>query len=142
MPDFQRHSPVAYAAYADLLRSLADDTVSELRGTPTRVTRGHRVYWYDSYRIGNEVRKSYIGEDSVEMRDRIARHRDLAAKADARRKARARLVRLRSSMRRCARAHCVRRRENSAFRRWSTKPARRFASTRYRFVPASGAFSP
>lgn len=35
----ERHSPTGHAAYHDLLRSLKDDAVSDLRGTPTRVER-------------------------------------------------------------------------------------------------------
>ena len=46
------HSPLVHAAYHDLLRSLLDEAVSAIRGTPTRVERNGRVYWYDSYRIG------------------------------------------------------------------------------------------
>lgn len=92
MPD--RHSALAHAAYHDLLRALRDEAASDLRGTPTRVERGGRVYWYDSYRVGAEVRKRYIGEDSPELAARIARHRDARAPAQQRRRERARLVRL------------------------------------------------
>ena len=52
------HSPLVHAAYHDLLRSLLDEAVSAIRGTPTRVERNGRVYWYDSYRVGSEVKKS------------------------------------------------------------------------------------
>ena len=67
----KRHSPVAHAAYHDLLRSLREEAVSDLRGTPTRVERNGRVYWYDSYRVGSDVKKTYIGEDSPDLRDRM-----------------------------------------------------------------------
>lgn len=89
-----RHSAIAHAAYHDLLRALRDEAVGELRGTPTRVTRNGRVYWYDSYRVGSEVRKHYIGEDSPELAARIARHGDARDPARQRRSDRARLVRL------------------------------------------------
>lgn len=89
-----RHSTLAHAAYHDLLHALKDEAVSDLRGTPTRVQRNGRVYWYDSYRVGNQVRKHYIGEDSPELADRIARHRDAREPAEHRRRARSRLVRL------------------------------------------------
>lgn len=88
------HSAIAHAAYHDLLRSLRDEAVGDLRGTPTRVSRNGRVYWYDSYRVGSEVRKHYIGEDSPELAARIARHGDQRAPARQRRSDRARLVRL------------------------------------------------
>lgn len=89
-----RHSPTAHAAYHELLRSLLDDTVSDLRGTPTRVERNGRSYWYDSYRIGTTVHKTYIGEDTEAARARIDNHQALRAQRDARRQERTRLVRI------------------------------------------------
>jgi hypothetical protein len=91
---FRRHSPIAHAAWHDLLRSLQDDAVSDLRGTPTRVERNGRCYWYDSYRVGTSVRKAYIGEDSVDLRRRLARAADLRSQRDERRRERARLIRI------------------------------------------------
>lgn len=90
----QHHSPVAHAAWHDLLRSLRDEAVSDLRGTPTRVERNDRVYWYDSYRVGSDVRKAYIGEDSEDLRARFARRTELRAGSDEARRARARLIRI------------------------------------------------
>lgn len=87
-------TPIAHAAYQDLLRSLKDDAVSDLRGVPTRVSRGGKVYWYDSYRIGNDVRKSYIGEDTPELRLRLERAAGLAAAKEERQRHRARLIRI------------------------------------------------
>lgn len=89
-----RHSPTAHAAWHDLLRLLLDDRMSDLRGTPTRVERGGKHYWYDSFRVGTEVRKAYIGEEAPELLARIERHRDLRADAEARAAERARLVRI------------------------------------------------
>lgn len=88
------HSNIAHAAYHDLLRSLRDEAVGELRGTPTRVERNGRIYWYDSYRVGSEVRKHYIGEDSPDLARRIAQHGEQRQPAEQRRRDRARLVRL------------------------------------------------
>lgn len=90
----EHHSAIAHAAYHDLLRALRDEEVGDLRGTPTRVERNGRVYWYDSFRVGSDVRKRYIGEDSDDLRDRIARHRAAREPVEQRRRARARLVRL------------------------------------------------
>lgn len=87
-------SPIAHAAYQDLLRSLKDDVVSDLRGTPTRVARGGKFYWYDSYRIGNDVRKSYIGEDTRELRLRLERVAELAAAKQESQRQRARIIRI------------------------------------------------
>ncbi len=94
MPSFQRHSPIAHAAYHDLLRSLREEALSDVRGTPTRTERNGRVYWYDTYRVGSEVKKTYIGEDSADLRDRMARAVDIRAERDERRKHRARLIRV------------------------------------------------
>jgi len=90
----QNLSPIAHAAYQDLLRSLKDDAVSDLRGTPTRVERGGKIYWYDSYRIGSDVRKTYIGDDSADLRSRLERSAALAAKRDDLQRHRARLIRI------------------------------------------------
>jgi hypothetical protein len=91
---FERHSTIAHAAYHDLLRSLQDDAVSEVRGTPTRAERNGRTYWYDTYRVGTDVKKRYIGEDSPELRQRLQQHKELRAQQEERRKNRTRLVRL------------------------------------------------
>jgi hypothetical protein len=90
----RRHSPIAHAAYFDLLASLKDEAVADLRGTPTRVERKGKTYWYDSFRVGSEVRKSYIGEDSDEIRARLARHAELAARRAEAQASRARLIRI------------------------------------------------
>ncbi len=90
----ERHSATAYAAYTDLLRTLKDDAAADIRGTPSRITRGSKTYWYDSYRVGRDVRKTYIGEDSIELRDRIERHNALKSETAARQKNRTRLIRL------------------------------------------------
>ncbi len=90
----RRHSAIAHAAYADLLASLKDEAVAELRGTPTRVERNEKIYWYDSFRVGSDVRKAYIGEDSEDIRARLARHADLAARRVEAQAARARTIRI------------------------------------------------
>lgn len=87
------YSPRAHAAYHDLRRLLEDDAVAEIIGTPQRVVRNGRGYWYDLHRIGSSVRNRYLGEDTPEMAARIARHAELAAAARARAEERSRLVR-------------------------------------------------
>jgi hypothetical protein len=91
----RHHSAVAHAAYHDLLRSLQDESVADLRGTPTlfKTAKG-RAYWYDSYRIGSDVRKIYLGEDNEDMRARIARMTSTKDAKDERRAYRARLIRI------------------------------------------------
>ena len=89
-----RHSPIAHSAYHDLLSSLRDEVVAEIRGTPTRVERKGRVYWYDTYRVGSDVKKAYIGEDSDALRARLQRIETLRQDSESRRRNRARLIRL------------------------------------------------
>lgn len=90
----RRHSSTAHAAYHDLLRSLQDEMVSDLRGAPTEVRRNGRAYWYDSYRIGSDVRKRYIGEDSTELRRRFENIAVLREEREERRQRRSRLIRI------------------------------------------------
>ncbi len=71
-----------------------DDAVSDIRGTPTRVERNGKIYWYDTYRIGSDVKKRYIGEDREELRGRLDQHKALRAQQEERRRNRTRLVRL------------------------------------------------
>lgn len=88
------HSHTAIAAYIDLLRALREDDISQHSGTPFLEMRGNRGYWYETIRIGTTVRKRYIGEDTPETADLIARSTDLAATRADRAALRTRLVRL------------------------------------------------
>lgn len=87
------HSPRAQAAYHDLCRLLMDDAASGIIGTPQKLMRNGRGYWYDLHRVGSSVKNRYLGEDSPEMAARMARHADLAKAAKARAEERTRLVR-------------------------------------------------
>ena len=69
-----------------------DDVVSDIRGTPTRVPRKGKTYWYDSYRVGSEVRKAYIGEETEGLLAALEKHKSLRAEAAERRKHRTRLI--------------------------------------------------
>jgi hypothetical protein len=88
-----RHSLIANSAYLDLLRSLQDEQASSIRGTPTREIRNGRAYWYDVHRIGSTVRKTYIGEDTPELADRLQQTLALAKDRQARSQRRTELVR-------------------------------------------------
>lgn len=68
---FHRHT--GNAAYHDLRRLLMDAALSEIRGTPTRIAVRGRHFWYDKYRIGNEVRQRYIGPETDELLARLDR---------------------------------------------------------------------
>lgn len=88
------HTAIAHAAYHDLLRSLKDEAVSSLRGTPGLVERNGRKYWYDSYRVGSQVRKRYIGEDSEALRSRLAKAAEFKQEREHSQRERARLIRI------------------------------------------------
>jgi hypothetical protein len=88
------HSQVGTAAYHDLRRMLLDDQVSDVRGAPTKVTVKDRSFWYDKYRVGNEMAQRYIGPDTEELRARLEKLDALKAERESRRKARTRLVRV------------------------------------------------
>lgn len=70
-----------------------DDAASEIIGTPQKLMRNGRGYWYDLHRVGTSVKNRYLGEDSPEMAERVARHAELAGNAKARAEERTRLVR-------------------------------------------------
>lgn len=89
-----RHSAIAHAAYHDLLRSLKDEAIMEVRGTPTKVQRGGKVYWYDTFRVGTDVRKRYIGEDSSELAQRLSDITKLRDQIAERQAHRTRLIRI------------------------------------------------
>ena len=90
-------SHIGTSAWADLLRMLKDDQVSEvseLRGSPKLKKVGNKRYWYDQYRIGTQVVDRYIGEDSEALRCRLDRLREIAARRKASARERSRLMRV------------------------------------------------
>lgn len=89
-----RHSHLAHAAYLDLVRLLREEEISDIRGKPLVKPRGSVRFWYDNYRVGNEVRSRYIGPDTPEIRSRIERLEELRQAGSIRRSERARLVRV------------------------------------------------
>ncbi len=91
-PEIQYHSATGQSAWIDLLRLLKEAVVSDLRGKPQLKTNNRRNYWYDRFRVGNEVTDRYIGEDSPELRARLDRHKEIATRRDAARKDRSRLM--------------------------------------------------
>lgn len=91
---FRRHSATAHAAYHDLVSLLLDELISEIKGAPTLRERDGKGYWYDRYRIGDGISERYLGEDNAAIRQRVERYQSLQADREARRRERARLVRL------------------------------------------------
>ncbi|MDX8354828.1 GSU2403 family nucleotidyltransferase fold protein [Cognatiyoonia sp. IB215182] len=89
-----RHSSTAHAAYHDLLASLKNEVATEVRGTPTKAIRGGKAYWYDTFRVGTDVRKTYIGEDTPELATRLGQLLHLKAQAGTRQENRTRLIRI------------------------------------------------
>lgn len=95
MPDgFRRRPASAQAACHDLLSLLLDETVPEIRGTPTRRECGGRSCWSERYRIGPPVKERCLGEDPDVLRGRFGSLERLKGEGKARRCERARLVRL------------------------------------------------
>ncbi len=92
--DLRFHSHTGNAAYHDLRRLLMDAAVSEIRGTPTRIAVKGRHFWYDKYRIGDEVRQRYIGPETNELLARLGRLGRSNADRRALQQEQARLVRL------------------------------------------------
>jgi hypothetical protein len=88
------HSALATATYHDLLQALRDESIGEMRGTPRKETRNSRTYWYDVYRVGNHVKKRYIGEDNADTAQRITDYEQLAKNRTARSQDRVRLIRV------------------------------------------------
>ncbi|TMV84189.1 hypothetical protein FGG78_21990, partial [Thioclava sp. BHET1] len=89
----QSHSRTAVVAYQDLLRLHLDERASGLIGTVEERQRNGRRYLYDRFRIGTEASSRYLGEDSAELRARLARATELRAQTEERRKRMMRLTR-------------------------------------------------
>lgn len=87
-------SPIGMAAWIDLRRHLRDERVSELRGSPTKREIGGKSYWYDAYRVGDQVVKKYIGPDSEELRARLDNAGAIRARAKDDARERSRLMRI------------------------------------------------
>ena len=94
LPHLRYLSMTGQSAWQDLLRLLKEDAVSEIRGKPTLRHQGGRRYWYDRYRVGDQVVDRYLGEDTEDLQHRLDRHEALRALAKARQIETSRLVRL------------------------------------------------
>ncbi len=90
----QSYSRMAQVAYQDLLRLHLDEAASVLIGSIEERHRNGRVYLYDKFRIGTQMRSRYLGEGSDELRARLAQAQDLKAAQEARRETMARLARV------------------------------------------------
>lgn len=88
------HSRAAQVAYQDLLRLHLDDAASGLIGSIEERHRNGRVYLYDRFRLGTEMKSRYLGEGTPDLRARLARAADLRAAGSQRRDTMARLARV------------------------------------------------
>lgn len=88
------HSRAAQVAYQDLLRLHLDETASELIGSVEERSRNGRLYLYDKFRIGTEMKSRYLGEGTPELRARLARAVELKTQAEGRKTTMARLARV------------------------------------------------
>ncbi|MEQ9179805.1 MAG: GSU2403 family nucleotidyltransferase fold protein [Nitratireductor sp.] len=71
-----------------------DEAASEVVGSIEARERNGRIYLYDRFRIGTEMKSRYLGEDSPDLRDRLARAAELKAEAQERKKRMSRLARV------------------------------------------------
>ncbi|MGN7868518.1 nucleotidyltransferase family protein [Paracoccus sp. 22332] len=90
----QSQSRAAQVAYQDLLRLHLEDSASDLIGSVEERVRNGRVYLYDKFRIGTQMKSRYLGEGTPDLRQRLARAADLKAQAGDRRRDMARLARV------------------------------------------------
>lgn len=88
------YSRTAQVAYQDLLRLHQDEAASELIGSVEERHRNGRVYLYDKFRIGTEMKSRYLGEGSDSLRARLAKAASLKAAGAGRRETMARLARI------------------------------------------------
>lgn len=88
------HSRTAQVTYQDLLRLHLDEGASLLAGTVEERHRNGRVYLYDRFRLGTEMRARYLGEGTPELRARLARAQELRAGSTDRQATMARLARV------------------------------------------------
>ena len=68
--------------------------LSEIRGTPTGIAVRGRHFWYDKYRIGDEVRQRCIGPETDELLARLDRLNRSNADRKALQREQSRLVRI------------------------------------------------
>lgn len=87
-------SPVALSAWQDLLRILQDEEAASFIGVVEERTVGPKRYLYDRFRLGNQMMARYLGEDTPDLRARIAKAETLRAASKDRMAERLRLVRL------------------------------------------------
>ena len=90
----QPRSPTGQSAWIDLLRLLKQDEVSDFRGAPRLRKINGKAYWYDQYRTGDRIKDRYLGEDSADLRARIAQYKELHETQKERATARERLMRI------------------------------------------------
>lgn len=94
MTRIRYHSQIGTTAYLDLLRLLQDRQVAAIKGSPVQVTVNDRQYWYDKYRVGNEMAQRYIGPHTPELQQRLDDIEQLKTDAKEREREQARLVRI------------------------------------------------
>lgn len=90
----QSLSRTAQVTYQDLLRLHLEEQAAEVIGSIEERPRNGRIYLYDRFRIGTEMKSRYLGEATPELRERLARAADLKGAARERQQEMARLARL------------------------------------------------
>jgi hypothetical protein len=91
---YKQHTLTGQSGWQDLLRLLKEVAVSDICGKPTLRLSDNRGYWYDRYRLGEQIIERDIGEDTEELRHYLVRHEVLRETARERRAEISRLIRL------------------------------------------------
>lgn len=71
-----------------------DEAASEFVGSIEERHRNGRTYFYEWFRIGTQMKNRYLGKDSPDLRERLARAAELKAEAQERKKRMSRLMRV------------------------------------------------
>ena len=88
------HSRTSQVAYQDLLRLHLEEQASAVVGSIEERKRNGRIYLYERFRVGTEMKSRYLGPDSPELRARLARSAELKAQSKDRKERMTRLARV------------------------------------------------
>jgi hypothetical protein len=77
------HSHIGNVAYLDLLRLRKDEAVSDIRGVVVRHAHGDKGYLYDEFRVGTDLVRKYIGEDTPANREMLSWAEEVRVNAKA-----------------------------------------------------------
>ncbi|MGR3342435.1 MAG: hypothetical protein ACU0DI_04285 [Paracoccaceae bacterium] len=56
LQEIKERSQIGHAACHDVRRLLLDERIAEIRGEPTPVKVRGKIFWYDKYRAGTDIK--------------------------------------------------------------------------------------